>query len=106
MAIAQSLLSMAEEEIAAKNCNRLELVRVEYGALSGVVPESLEFCFEALTKGTPHEGAAPLNWSACPCVCAALFAARSSGGKARMLFCNRVRAAGSNSGMSWSRAKS
>lgn len=57
MAIAQSLLNMAAEEIAAKNCTRLELVRVEYGALAGVVPESLEFCFDALIKGTPHEGA-------------------------------------------------
>ncbi len=57
MAIAQSLLRMAEEEIAAKNCSRLEVVRVEYGALAGVVPESLELCFEALIKGTPHESA-------------------------------------------------
>lgn len=57
MAIAQSLLAMAEEEIGRRNCSRLELVRVEYGALSGVVPESLQFCFETMIKGTPHEGA-------------------------------------------------
>lgn len=57
MAIAQSLLSMAEEEIARQGCTRLELVRVDYGALSGVVPESLQFSFEVMTKGTPHEGA-------------------------------------------------
>ena len=57
MAIAQSLLAMAEEEIARQNCTRLEMVRVEYGALSGVVPESLQFVFEPLIKGTPHEGA-------------------------------------------------
>ncbi|WP_241159718.1 hydrogenase maturation nickel metallochaperone HypA [Desulfovibrio sp. ZJ200] len=57
MTIAQSLLRMAEEEIAAKNCSRLEVVRVEYGAIAGVVPESLELCFEALIKGTPHERA-------------------------------------------------
>lgn len=56
MAIAQSLLAMAEEEIGRRNCSRLELVRVEYGALSGVVPESLQFCFETMIKGTPHEG--------------------------------------------------
>ncbi|MDR1777246.1 MAG: hydrogenase maturation nickel metallochaperone HypA [Desulfovibrio sp.] len=54
MALAQSLLSMAEEEIARCSCSRLLMVRVEYGALAGLMPEALRCCFEMLTSGTPH----------------------------------------------------
>ena len=57
MSIAQSLLQMAEDEIARQGCTRLEVVNVTYGSLSGVVPESLQFCFEVMVQGTPHEGA-------------------------------------------------
>ena len=57
MSIAQSLLKMAEEEIARQGCTRLEVVNVKYGALAGIVPESLQFCFETMIQGTPHEGA-------------------------------------------------
>ena len=57
MAIAQSLLKMAEEEITRQGCTRLEVVNVKYGALAGLVPESLQFCFETMIQGTPHEGA-------------------------------------------------
>ena len=57
MSIAQSLLQMAEDEIARQGCTRLEVVSVTYGSLSGVVPESLQFCFETMVYGTPHEGA-------------------------------------------------
>ena len=56
---------MAEEEIARQNCTRLEMVRVEYGALSGVVPESLQFGFETLIKGFGGEGQDAL-WQPCP----------------------------------------
>ena len=57
MSIVQSLLQMVEEEMARQGCTRLEVVSVTYGTLSGVVPESLQFCFEAMVHATPHEGA-------------------------------------------------
>lgn len=57
MSIAQSLLRLAEEELARRGCTRLEKVGVTLGALSGVEPESLRFCFDILLRGTPHEGA-------------------------------------------------
>ncbi|SCM70898.1 putative hydrogenase nickel incorporation protein HypA 1 [uncultured Desulfovibrio sp.] len=57
MAIAQSLLKMSEEEISRQGCTRIEAVNVKYGALAGIVPESLQFCFETMIQGTPHEGA-------------------------------------------------
>lgn len=57
MSIAQSILQMAEEHMARHGCSRLEKVSVTYGALSGIVPESLQFCFEAMVRDTAHQGA-------------------------------------------------
>lgn len=56
-AVAQSLLDLAEEAAAKSGCNRLVIVRVEYGPLAGIEPDSLRLCFEILIKGTVHEGA-------------------------------------------------
>jgi hydrogenase nickel incorporation protein HypA/HybF len=56
MSIAQSILQMAEEESARSGCTRLEKICVTLGAISGVEPESLRFCFAVLTRDTPHAG--------------------------------------------------
>lgn len=57
MSVAQNLLEMACAEAARQNCDRLLKIRVECGVLSGVMPEALQFCFDALIRGTPHEKA-------------------------------------------------
>ena len=57
MSVALSLLEIAEEAAAGQGCTRLTRVRVEYGALAGIMPEALELCFEAATRETPHAGA-------------------------------------------------
>ncbi len=57
MAIAENILQIIEDELAKNHCTKLTLVRVRYGALSQVVPDSLQFCFEAVIKDGPHEGA-------------------------------------------------
>ena len=36
---------------------RVTCVRLEIGALSGVVPDSVRFCFDLVTEGTNLEGA-------------------------------------------------
>jgi hydrogenase nickel incorporation protein HypA/HybF len=36
---------------------RISCVRLEIGALSGVVPDSVRFCFDLVTEGTNLEGA-------------------------------------------------
>lgn len=56
MSIAQSLLELAEAEAKKNDCERLTRLIVNYGALSGIMPEALSLCFEALTKNTPHAG--------------------------------------------------
>ena len=57
MSIAMSLLELAEAEAAKNGCQRLLRLRVERGALSGVMPDALQFCFSALIEGGPHKGA-------------------------------------------------
>ena len=55
--IMQSALSQALRETRQAGATRVHEIRLRVGALSGVVPEALQFAFEALTPGTPAEGA-------------------------------------------------
>ncbi len=57
MSIAQSLISILQEEMAKHGAGTLRSVRLSVGELSAIVPESLSFCFEIITQGTPLEGA-------------------------------------------------
>lgn len=57
MSIAQSLLSIVEQEMARNQVTRLEKVKVKCGQINGVVPEALEFAFQTLTRETSLEGA-------------------------------------------------
>ena len=53
----QSALSTALGQARQAGANRVHVIRLRIGALSGVVPEALQFAFEALAPGTPAEGA-------------------------------------------------
>ena len=54
MSITQSVVEICEGHAGGR---RVTDVVLEIGELSGVVPDSIEFCFEACTKGTLLEGA-------------------------------------------------
>jgi hydrogenase nickel incorporation protein HypA/HybF len=54
MSITQSVVEICEGHAGGR---RVIEVVLEIGELSGVVPDSIEFCFEACTKGTLLEGA-------------------------------------------------
>lgn len=54
MSITQSVVEICEANAAGRKVTEVVL---EIGALSGVVPESVEFCFEACTRGTLLDGA-------------------------------------------------
>jgi hydrogenase nickel incorporation protein HypA/HybF len=58
LSIMQSALSMALEQAKVAGAERVHVIRLRVGALSGVVPDALEFAFEALVPGTAAEGAA------------------------------------------------
>jgi len=57
MSIAQSLVDILKEEMVKNNARVLKSVRLNVGQMSAVVPDSLSFCFEVITKETELEGA-------------------------------------------------
>ncbi len=57
LSIMQSALSVALESARQAGATRVHSIRLRIGALSGVVPDALEFAFEALTPGTAAEHA-------------------------------------------------
>jgi hydrogenase nickel incorporation protein HypA/HybF len=54
LSIARSIVGIVDE--AAKG-RRVRRVVLEIGQLSGVVPEAISFCFEAVAEGTAAQGA-------------------------------------------------
>src|SRR5690349_3833211 len=54
LSMMQSVVNICEQNAAG---NRVKAVTIEVGELSGVIPDALEFCFEACTNGTLLEGA-------------------------------------------------
>ena len=55
MSIAQSIVEIVDDVVKGR-ADSVEKVFVEVGALVAVVPDSLEFCYDAITSGTPLEG--------------------------------------------------
>ncbi len=54
MSITQSVVEICERSAQGR---RVISVTLEIGAFSGVVPEAVEFCFDACTRDTLMEGA-------------------------------------------------
>jgi hydrogenase nickel incorporation protein HypA/HybF len=57
LSIMQGALGIALEQAQKAGAERVVALRLRIGALSGVVPDALQFAFEALAPGTPAEGA-------------------------------------------------
>lgn len=55
--IMQSALDIAFKWAARNGAERITCLSLRVGALSGVVPDALEFAFEALKQDTPAEAA-------------------------------------------------
>ena len=60
LSIMQGALDLALDQAKQAGASRLHEIRLRIGALSGVVPDALEFAFEALAPGTLAEGARPV----------------------------------------------
>lgn len=56
MSIAQSLLDLVLEEGQKHKLRRVSTVIVQVGALAALVPDSLQFCWELLTRHTMAAG--------------------------------------------------
>jgi hydrogenase nickel incorporation protein HypA/HybF len=57
ISIMYSMLETAEEYARKANASEVRVIRLRVGLLSGVVPEALEFAFDALKKGSMAERA-------------------------------------------------
>jgi hydrogenase nickel incorporation protein HypA/HybF len=57
LSIMESALSLALERTQTAGGNRVYVIRLRIGALSGVAPDALQFAFDTLVAGTPAEGA-------------------------------------------------
>jgi hydrogenase nickel incorporation protein HypA/HybF len=57
LSIAQSILEIVEQHLPPGKNAGVRSVKLKIGDLAAVVPDSLEFCFSALTMGSPLEGA-------------------------------------------------
>jgi hydrogenase nickel incorporation protein HypA/HybF len=57
MSLTESVVDILREEASRQGFARVRTVWLEIGALSGVEPEAMEFCFDAATRGTLAEGA-------------------------------------------------
>jgi hydrogenase nickel incorporation protein HypA/HybF len=55
--LAQTALEVAAEKARERGATRVHRLTLRVGDLSGVVPEALRFALEALSPGTPAEGA-------------------------------------------------
>lgn len=56
LSIAQSVLDIVDQNLPKDRPVRVRAVRLRIGAMGGVVTDSLEFCFSAITRGTRLEG--------------------------------------------------
>lgn len=56
LSVAQSILSIIEEEMAKNGLTRLGKVVIVNGELAGVITEALEFAWQAITIDTDREG--------------------------------------------------
>ncbi len=57
LSIAQEIISIVQENLPEGNGHPVKSVKLRIGKLTNILPDSLEFCFDALIKSTPLDGA-------------------------------------------------
>ena len=55
LSVAENILEIVKENLSTTGS--VKKVKVRVGKLANIIPDSLEFCFDAITKGTIFEGA-------------------------------------------------
>lgn len=56
MSITMSIIEHATAAAEAEGAQTINTIEVEIGSMSGVMADSLDFCFEAASKGTRAQG--------------------------------------------------
>ncbi len=57
LSIAQNILEIVHQYVPEEQRSEVQSVKVQVGRLSGVVPDSLDFCFSVIIGETPLAGA-------------------------------------------------
>jgi hydrogenase nickel incorporation protein HypA/HybF len=57
LSVAQGILDLVHQHVPEDQARDVRAVTVRIGALSGIVADSLEFCFSAIVAGTPYAAA-------------------------------------------------
>ena len=57
LSIAQNIVEIVEQHLPEIGVREVKSVKLKVGDLSGVVPDSVKFCFDAMTAGTRLQGA-------------------------------------------------
>ena len=57
MSLAEGVLQLIEDAARAQSFTQVNTVRLEIGELSGVEPEAMRFCFDAVTRNSVAQGA-------------------------------------------------
>lgn len=73
MSIAEAMIRIVESEMANHGLRTVRRIKIRHGVLSTMVPEAMDFAFQAMTHGTALEGAVleyeqvPLTMSCSAC---------------------------------------
>jgi len=86
MSVAQSIVDIVREHVPPAQARAVSSVRVRVGGLSGIVAESLEFCFAAIVADTAL-GRARLSIEHVPTVCECRDCGRRFEPDALIFFC-------------------
>jgi hydrogenase nickel incorporation protein HypA/HybF len=57
LSIAQNIVEIVKQHLPPGQIQSVKSVKMKVGHQAGIVPESLEFCFEAVAEGTVIQGA-------------------------------------------------
>ncbi len=57
MSICESIISVIEQQAVAQSFDKVNMVRLEVGAMAGVELEALRFSFDVVTRGSIADGA-------------------------------------------------
>lgn len=57
MSVAKNILDIVHEHVQSEDENRVRSIILKIGEMSGIVCDSLEFCFSSLVHNTPLGGA-------------------------------------------------
>ena len=58
LSIAQNIVDVVKQNVPEEQRNAVRSVKLKIGCLSGILPDSLQFCFEAMISSTSLEKAA------------------------------------------------